>query len=183
MHDLRFYFLFKEKESPHHITLILIGPDKTNPSWFISPTRSHIQMFSLVQPSRHPKHAKWKSRHAVPCCWANTGGSKSKVCSIDNCLFFSLPPALCCQRWSIYWLCQQYCLVLFSNAEGDMLLGQSNFCLTLSPFVRWNPIRSTPFWAVLHHSYFIIWNQTSDCCLWRKFTFVFLWRCSKMKIW
>jgi hypothetical protein len=45
-------------------------------------------------------------------------------------LFFS-PPALCCQPRSIYGLCQQCCrVVLASNAEGDTLLGQSNFCLT-----------------------------------------------------
>lgn len=35
------------------------------------------------------------------------------------------------------------CLVLASSAEGDMLLEQSNFCLTLSLFLIWNMITCT----------------------------------------
>ena len=63
-----------------------------------------IQMFSLVQPSRHPKHANWKSGHGVTCCWTDT----TNWLKTDYRLLVSLAPAFCCcQRWSNYGFCQQ----------------------------------------------------------------------------
>lgn len=84
--------------------------------------------------------------HEVACCWADIGDSKStKRNAVDRGVFFFFSWSClgAVNHGQFVGSVNNICLVLASSAEGDMLLEQSNFCLTLSLFLIWNMITCT----------------------------------------
>jgi hypothetical protein len=196
MHDLRFCFCLRG-ERGHHIALILIGLDETNPFWFIFQPYKISYPDGLTGPtfkaSRTGQMMKICTWGRVLLSQANVGVATNRrfVWSIAiypfffaTCLVLSttvnlwalstmLPGGAClkCWRWHVAWPVQ-----LLPNLACPHSWAAEEICSgARSRFVPFSTT-AADYWLSEIELQVVACEDIPKT----KFTFVFRWRCSKM---